>query len=232
MITSVIKNKILSIVSVFETSRTMPHYDALVVLADGPDERRQITYGKHQTTEFGKLPALLKEYITGGGHYGVAINRFLPQLGKGSGLSANSDFKKLLKLAGTDNIMRQVQDRFFDREFWEPAYRFFQAGGFTLPLSLLVIYDSYIHSGGVPAWLRNDFSEVPPARGGDEKAWVTAYVRSRDIWLEHHPKKVLRNTDYRTDCFLECIEQGNWDLTRRVTCKFNSDKPQNWLTIP
>jgi chitosanase len=60
--------------------------------------------------------------------------------------------------------------------------------------------------------LRDDFKEVPPARGGEEKDWITAYVRTRDRWLEEHAAYVLRNTDYRTECFLELIRRKDWSL--------------------
>lgn len=236
------KEKILSVTSVFETSRLMPHYDVITILRDGPKDqngkkRLQITYGKHQTTEFGNLKALIRMYIDSYGRYAREFRPYLSQIGV-TPLCTNKPFLYLLKMAGTDYIMHEVQDRFFDQYYWNPAYQFFLRNGFQLPLSMLVIYDSYIHSGGIPAWLRDDFSEVPPVKGGEEKAWTAAYVEARDLWLENHSDKVLRNTDYRTDCFIEAIEQGNWDLSKPLICKFNlEDKDgdgyeSGWITIP
>lgn len=231
MITPLIKKKIQEVVSVFETSSRKPLYDILVVLPDGPNRCRQITYGKHQTTEFGNLKALIKSYIASYGRYAKDFQPFLGMIGTRM-LCDNQQFKALLKLAGTDQQMHEVQDKFFDEVYWKPAERFFLQQGFTLNLSMLVIYDSYIHSGGIPAWLRDDFAQVPPAQGGDEKAWTRAYVTCRDYWLEHHENKILRNTDYRTDCMLEEIEQGNWDLSGELVCKFNQADKKNWITIP
>jgi hypothetical protein len=48
-----------------------------------------------------------------------------------------------------------------------------------LPLSMLVVYDSFIHSGSVPMFLRKRFIERPPANGGDEKKWIGSYVEVR-----------------------------------------------------
>lgn len=232
MITDKIKAKIQSVVSVFETSSLTPRYDILVVLNDGPGGSYQITYGKHQTTESGGLKTLLTMYCNEGGRYAHDLRSYLDHIGR-TPLYANVAFKQLLKLAGTDPVMHTCQDIFFDRHYWTPAYHFFEANGFTLPLSMLVIYDSYIHSGGVPSWLRDDFREVPPARGGNEKKWVAAYVATRDYWLEHHPSKILRGTDYRTDTLLDCICRDNWTLQKKVVCQFNEpDNPKAWITIP
>lgn len=233
MITDSIKKKIQTIVSVFETSSLEAKYDILVCLHDGPGKTKQITYGKHQTTEYGNLKALIQAYCNKkGSRYGKELENYLQFIGKHDHpLADNIQFKQLLKYAGTDHVMHEVQDEFFDRYYWDPAVGFFNQNKFTLPLSMAVIYDSYIHSGSVPSWLRDDFKEVPPVKGGDEKAWVNAYVNCRDYWLEHHPDKILRNTDYRTDTWQECIRDGNWDLSKAVTCKFNKADKSEWITV-
>jgi hypothetical protein len=71
-------------------------------------------------------------------------------------------FKNLLiQAAREDPIMCIAQDGFFDAEYYSQAYRFFEQNQFMLSLSLLVIYDSYIHSGGIPTFLRRRFGEFP-----------------------------------------------------------------------
>ena len=45
--------------------------------------------------------------------------------------------------------MRQTQDAFFDKVYFQPAKAWADAHGFTLPLSMLVIFDSFIHSGQI-----------------------------------------------------------------------------------
>lgn len=233
MIDPTIKKKIQDIVSVFETSSTKPLYDILVCLPDGPGGIRQITYGKHQTTEYGNLNALIKKYCeTAGARYAKDLQNYLQFIGKHDHpLADNLPFKQLLKLAGTDYVMHQVQDEFFDRYYWDPAVNFFETNRFSLALSMAVIYDSYIHSGGVPSWLRKRFTEKTPVNGGNEKEWISEYVYTRDNWLEHHEDKVLRNTDYRTDCWIEQIHTNNWDLKQPVTCKFNLSDKKHWITI-
>jgi hypothetical protein len=79
---------------------------------------------------------------------------------------------------------------------------------------MLVIYDSFIHSGSIRPELRSRFPEVPPAQGGNEQEWIRQYVDVRDSWLRNHPNPVLHATIYRTRTFKDEIARGNWDLTQ------------------
>jgi len=230
MITDAIKRKIKQIISVFETSSLNPKYGQVTVLPDGPGGVKQITYGAHQTTENSHLKELLTNYVNGRGKYAADIRPYLPKVGKYV-LHSSETFKSLLRLAGNDELMQDLQESLFEKRYWLPAYQFFTVNGFVLPLSMAVIYDSYIHSGGLPSWLRNKFAEVPPAKGGDEKAYINAYVNARDQWLEEHTNKILRNTDYRTDVWKEQILNCNWNLASPVVVKFNSTKQNSWITI-
>ena len=56
------------------------------------------------------------------------------------------------------------------------------------------------------------FAEKKPSDGGDEKAWIEAYLDARRDWLATHSNSVLRNTVYRCDCYLHEIGRNNWDL--------------------
>lgn len=233
MITEQIKKKIQTIVNVFETSSLKPRYDILIVANDGPGKSRQISFGKQQCTESGNLKALVQSYCNRkDSRYGHELQNYLQFIGKHDHpLADNQQFKQLLKYAGTDHVMHEVQDAFFDQYYWRPALNFFSINLFTLPLSMAIIYDSYIHSGGIPVWLRDDFKEPTPLRNGDEKKWISDYVNARDYWLEHHSNKILRNTDYRTDCWQECIKDDNWYLLKPVTVKFNMKDKGDWITV-
>lgn len=216
MITAQQKTKILQIVNVFETGTIHGEYDQVVVYNDGKNNSRQITYGRSQTTEQGNLKSLIEMYIQKNGVFSADFQNYISKIGK-TPLCDDKDFKSLLrKAAREDVIMRTAQDDFFDLIYYMPAVHFFEGNGFTLALSLLVIYDSQIHSGGVPAFLRNRFSETPPIKGGDEKAWIKAYTKARHEWLSTHPKKLLQATKYRTQCFLTQIKNDNWDLSLPV----------------
>ena len=214
MITEPLKQLIQSVINVFETGRPEGKYDSLVVMADGKNKSRQITYGRSQTTEQGNLKKLMEMYVSRGGTFSTQLAPYLDRIGE-EPLADDAAFKNFLQQAARqDPLMKMSQDEFFDVTYYTPALGFFDTNGFTLPLALLVIYDSYIHSGGIRDFLRNRFPEVVPSRGGDEKAWVGAYVRVRHDWLANHENELLRKTIYRTQCFKDLIAAGNWNLDK------------------
>ena len=222
MMSPQVKNKIEDIVNVFESGSTNGNYATLVKYKDYSDPSTgtnivQITYGKSQTTEFGNLKGLLKMYVDANGQYVQKLLPYLNRLGKKPSLCSDKNFCDTLVAAGrNDPLMRTCQDEFFDSYYFLPAYSWFKQMGFTLPLSLLVIYDSEIHSGGIPDFLRKRFVEKPPVKGGNEKVWIKQYVDVRHEWLKTHPKKILQKTVYRTQCFKTQIQNDNWDLMQPV----------------
>ena len=208
-----IKNKIQKIVNVFESGSPEGDYGCISLYEDGPNGIRQITYGKSQTTEWGNLNALINLYIKNEGNIAEKFEPYCEKIGRRS-LVSDKAFIALLKEASKDPIMRKTQDQFFDIHYWEPAKTWFTKNGFKLNLSMLVIYDSFIHSGSILKFLRNRFSEVTPALGGDEKEWIKAYVQVRHDWLKGHSNKILTKTIYRTQNFLDAIKKDDWDLSQ------------------
>ncbi|WP_395053203.1 chitosanase [Flavobacterium sp.] len=216
MITATQKSKILQVVNVFETGTKQGKYDMLVIYADGSNNSRQITYGRSQTTEQGNLKALLQLYIVKNGKFAVQFQPFIKDICKKS-LVDNVAFKNLLRQsARQDVIMQQSQDEFFDKLYYQPAQHFFEKNLFKNALSMLVIYDNYIHSGSIPAFLRERFPENIPLNGGDEKKWIKQYVDTRHNWLANHSRKILQKTIYRTNCFKNLIASSNWDLSKVI----------------
>jgi chitosanase len=223
------KNTILSVVNVFETGTASGKYDKISVYRDGPvvDGKRvyQITYGRAQTTEFGNLKRLIEQYISRNGRYGSQFQPFLNKIGRHPSLRSNTLFRELLKKSAIDDvIMKTVQDDFFDLYYYQPANVWFDGFGFTEALSLLVIYDSFIHSGRIREDLRQKFSERPPKFGGNERTWIEQYVNVRHQWLSTHTNEILRATVYRTNCFKKEIKKNNWDLAQPINA--------NGITIP
>ena len=214
MITESNKRLIERIVNVFETGTPEGKYSQITILADGKNGSRQITYGRSQTTEQGNLAKLIEMYIRNNGTFAEQFSKYIDKIGK-QPLVDNKTFKDLLRSAGKeDEIMRSTQDEFFDLAYYKPAYEFFATNAFELPLGLLVIYDSYIHSGSIPQFLRKRFGEYPPAKGGDEKKWITSYVDVRHQWLKYHTNPILQRTIYRTQCFKDQITGDNWQLDK------------------
>lgn len=217
MITANQKLKITQVINVFETGSKSGKYDSLVVYTDGKNNSRQITFGRSQTTEQGNLKTLLQLYVSKNGKFAENFKPFITDLGK-KPLHDNLNFKNLLrKSAREDEIMRTSQDEFFDKLYYQPALHFFEKNQFKEALSLLVIYDSFIHSGSVPAFLRERFAENIPLNGGNEKKWMQQYVETRHSWLENHSRLILRKTIYRTQCFKNQIKSDNWNLSKEIT---------------
>ena len=202
------------IINVFETGTTTGDYSKITIFHDGPGKIRQITYGRSQTTEYGNLKRLVKDYATAGGTLSHELGHFAERVGT-TPLTDDAEFKNLLKRAGReDPIMKKTQDAFFDAVYFKPAMKWADEHKFTKPLSALVIYDSFIHSGSIRKDIRSRFPESPPSSGGNEKAWITAYVNARHDWLANHSNPVVHPTIYRTECFKREIQRGNWDLSK------------------
>jgi chitosanase len=208
-----IKTKIQKIVNVFESGTPDGDYGCISLYEDGPNGIKQITYGKSQTTEWGNLPSLIKLYIENSGKLSLHFVEYVAgDLGRVS-LVNDKSFISLLKEASKDPIMRESQDSFFDTHYWEPAKKWFDKNGFKSNLSMLVIYDSFIHSGSILKFLRERFSEKVPVNGGNEQDWILAYCKARLNWLKNHSNPILRKTTYRVNDFLTAIEKEDWDLS-------------------
>jgi chitosanase len=200
------------VINVFETGRIRGRYGAISIFKDGPNRIRQITYGRAQTTEYGNLRELVQMYVDAGGMFADRLRPYVARIGV-TALVDDDAFKTLLRRAGDeDRIMAQTQDAFFEKRYFQPAKSWAEQHGFTRALSMLVIYDSFIHSGTIHRFLRERFSERPPSSGGREEEWIRQYVDVRHAWLKFHSNPVLRPTVYRTRDLKREIDRGNWDL--------------------
>ncbi len=201
------------LINTIETGRPDGDYGAISIYADGPHNMRQVTYGRAQTTEYGNLRKLVQMYVAAGGMFSRDLSPYADLIGSRP-LTEDQTFRNLLRAAGRqDQVMRRIQDQFFEQTYFLPAMRWADDNGLTRALSMLVVYDSYIHSGGILWFLRQRFAESPPARGGSEEKWISEYVRVRHQWLAGHERLILRKTIYRTQAFQEQIQAGNWDLS-------------------
>lgn len=210
-----VHDRCVQVLNVFETGNPNGDYSNVSVYKDGGGGAyRQITYGASQTTQDGNLDKLLYKYLDSNPtnqEAAAIISEYTPTK-KDRSLVNNKQFIQALKDAGKDPVMQTCQDEFFDEAYFVPAYKWFRENGFKLPLSMLVIYDSFIHSGGILSFLRKRFAEVPPVKGGDEKQWIKAYVNTRSNWLANHSNKILRNTVYRMKTMQTLINSGDWNL--------------------
>jgi len=213
------KLKALAIVSIFETSKPFGSYAACVVLNDGAG----VSYGIAQFTHrSGSLWEVVDRYLNAGGQIGREVLAAAIPLLKRSNvaviekLASDSRFKKALIAAAVTREMKEAQHFVASTRYLRPAIDICTRMGFTLPLSLAVVYDSVVHGSWerIAARVQQAFQPVDRTQArkhaADEKAGITEYVRKRHIWLTAIVR--LRGTTYRTRFFLNQIATGNWDL--------------------
>ena len=208
MITATQARTVEAIVNLFETGQVLGDYGQVTVLAG---DTGHLTFGRSQTTlGSGNLEKLLQRYCdNAGARFGRRLATFLPQVAaRDTALDDHGRLHNLLRATADDPVMRDVQDQFFDQEYFQPAMRTADRQGITLPLGTAVVYDSFVH--GSWAKIRDRVQGTPASRG--EKAWVADYVAARRNWLATHPRSDLRATVYRMDSFLRLIELGAWGL--------------------
>lgn len=205
------KDKMNSVINAFENSSKERNYTSVFTWNDGPNEKKQITLSVG-FTQAGNLQKVIQDYISNDGKHADELKKYN---WSDYSLAYNSRAIQALKEACKDPIMMKSQDKIFDEMYWIPAKRFFDRNGFTENLSMLVIFDSYLHSGSVPSWLRDDFKERPPAAGGRERVWINDYVNARHNWLWNKGGQ-LRTSSYRTRCFKEQIKNENWNLDKPI----------------
>ena len=206
------KALIKKILLAFEQSSTTIKYDAIYKYNDGPDDKKQITLS-FGITEYGNLKTLIKNYCFKNGKYTEEFTPYISKIGS-EALVNDSNFLQILKESCSEDIMKECQEQAYDDMYINPALAFCDKNKLVLPLSKLVICDSYLHSGSILTSLRNSFTESVPANGGNEKVWIESYCKARKNWLANHSRTILHNTVYRMDFMLDRIKKGDWELTQ------------------
>ncbi len=200
-----------AIVNIFETGTPYGDYSRVTLL---PGDTGHLTYGRSQTTlASGNLYLLIKSYCSStGAEFGDELSGFLQRLEE-IDLSLDSDlrFRRLLREAGNDPVMQEVQDGFFDRVYWNPAFRTAHSCGIKCELGVSVVYDSFIHGSWHRVKKLTD-QEAGPLEKIGETNWVAEYVLTRRNWLATHSNPLLHKTVYRMESFRQIITTQNWTL--------------------
>lgn len=207
------KQLMWKIIHVFENDNQSPNrdYSTIYIYADGPRDVRQVTLGAG-ITEYGNMKKLIRIYINDSGILANEFSSYVDKIGK-TPLVDDKAFRALLVRASKeDQIFRTAEDKILEDRYYAPAFKFFEAGGFSSPLSLAVILDSFVHSGSIPDFLRSRFPAKLPSKGGSENEWISQYLNVRRAWLAGHSRKILRGTVYRADFFISVLNKKNYDL--------------------
>lgn len=198
-----------AIVSIFESERP-GDYGAV---ARDPNDAGGLSYGKHQAAlTKGTLYRLLTQYCEAeGALHAAEFAPYMPKVKAGDrSLDTDKGIYALLKKAALDPVMQKVQDAFFNASYMKPALDKWKELGFTHALSAGVIYDSYIHSGGLNMAKRTIQRAGEPTPD-NEKEWIRAYVAVRKEWLTaNYPNTAVRMRTFETLTASE--DKRAWDL--------------------
>jgi chitosanase len=211
MLTDLQRRTAQAIVNVFETGRVLGDYGKVTLL---PGDTGHLTYGRSQTTlGSGNLYILVKAYCEApGAAVAGGLRGYLARLkAQDTTLDTNASLRSLLQSAGGDPVMREVQDRFFDRVYWQPSASACAALGATCALAAAVVYDGFVHGSFGLVRRKTDEAHGTLASVG-ERAWFGRYVAVRRAWLADHPNAALHATVYRMDAFKRLIDDAKWDL--------------------
>jgi chitosanase len=217
--------RIKNVLCVAEQGEQTIPYDKVEVMADGPDNKRQITLSIGFTQFGGNLGRVLEVYKERGGVLGESLGAYIGKM-KTSSIVNDDSFKAMLRKAGKeDPIMAKVQEDMFEKLYMRPAIAWGEDEGFKLPFSFLIICDSFLHSGSILGFLRSKFSEKTPTHGGREEVWITDYLDARHEWLKGHSNKLLRTSSYRTKYYMELLAMNDWQLDAYHTIAMNGVRP-------
>lgn len=200
-----------AIVNIFETGAVLGMYGQ-VTLIDG--DSGHLTFGRSQTTlATGNLARLIGTYCdNAGARFGPRLKPYLPAL-RDRDVSLDHDTKlhNLLRATADDPVMRDTQDAFFDRTYWDPAAGEAAAMGIRTPLGVATVYDSVVHGSWSRLRAMTDEQAGTIGKLG-EQGWIKAYIATRRSWLASHARPDLRPTVYRMDVLGGLANQDRWAL--------------------
>jgi chitosanase len=217
MLTDLQKRTAQAIINIFETGKVLGDYSNVTFVANDPGG---LTYGRSQTTlNSGNLFLLIKAYAEAeNADFAAELRAYLARLeAKDSRLNRDMNLRNLLREAGQDPVMQDVQDAFFDRVYWNPSVKFANDLGIQTALGVAVVYDSVIHGSWQRMRDRTLEKGTVPSLG--EQNWIKSYIDIRRDWLANHRNTLLQKTVYRMDAFKRLIADQKWDLPLPLTVR-------------
>ena len=219
---------IKAIVNLFETGEVLGDYGQVTLIAG---DTGHLTFGRSQTTlGSGNLDLLLQEYCgNAGARFGRRLTEALPQAkAKDTALDGDLKLHNVLRASADDPVMRDVQDTFFDKTYFDPAMKTAEGARIFTPLGKAVVYDSRVHG----AWklVRDRVDGTPETVG--EREWIHRYVEARRSWLATHSRPDLRKTVYRMDAFNRLIELDAWGLDLPLVVRGAEISPLTLAGLP
>jgi chitosanase len=209
------KKIIREILNCFEVGTPQTDYCSIYIYHDGPNNMRQITLGTGFVSgNNGTLWSVFREYQSLGGNNASKLISYQSRTNDPSLADDKTFINLIISTAKQDYKFRNAEDTIYDKLYWNRGQTWFDGNGFTMPLSMAVIQDSFLQSGSMPSFIIRKISEKLPIMGGEEKEWIKSYLTIREYWLAHHSRKILNGTVYRPNFFTKQIENDNWNLDK------------------
>jgi chitosanase len=211
VVTELQKKTAQAIVNIFETGSSLGNYGQVTLLAN---DSGHLTYGRAQTTLMsGNLHLLIKAYCENSeAQLASPLTEYLERLAnRNTSLDLDHRLRDLLREAGGDPAMHDVQDRFFDRVYWVPSMQASSSNGIGSALGTSIVYDSRIHGSWEKVRSLTTQQHGSPVDIGEED-WIGHYVDERRNWLANHSNSLLHRTVYRMDAFRQLINATSWSL--------------------
>jgi len=166
------------------------------------------------------------------------LAKFLPELEKlaksGSGSTKNlKGYVEAWKEAAKDSAFHQVQDEVSDEMYYRPAMAHAKTYGVKLALAECALYDCIIqHGDGDDGDSINAILKKTGHVSGDEKAWLTKFLKNRraDLMDPENPdtRDEWRQSVDRVDAMVTILNAGNTDMHGPIHVK----TPNHDATIP
>ena len=211
MLTTTQKKTAQAIVNIFETGSVLGDYGNVTVIRG---DTGHLTFGRSQTTlGSGNLLKLLQSYCDNpGARFAAKLSPYLARFAAGD-LTLDTDLHlhNILRATADDLVMRETQDQFFEKVYWQVAANSAAQFGITTPLGLAVVYDSIIQGSWKTIRDRTNIQSGSITALGEQR-WISAYVATRHQWLATHPRSDLRPTAYRMDAMQRLVDQDYWGL--------------------
>ena len=212
MLTELQKRAAQAIINVFETGDAQGDYGKVTLMKGDPGH---LTYGRSQTTlSSGNLYLLIKAYCDAeDAEFAESLSHYLPRLiRRDTTLDGETTLHSILRKAGNDPIMQDVQDAFFDRAYWNPSVTAADNLGIVTTLGTAVVYDSMVH-GSWRLMRDKTLTDCGTVAALGERQWIAKYINVRRNWLATHKTLILRKTVYRMDALFDLVQASNWDLS-------------------
>ncbi|PZT77489.1 MULTISPECIES: chitosanase [unclassified Streptomyces] len=165
---------------------------------------------------------------------GNALERFLPALRKVKGSDAHTGlgnpFTRAWAAAAGDARFRAAQDAERDDSYFDPAVRRARKDGLGT-LGQFVYYDAYVMHGEADADGTTGFRTIssraladarPPAQGGDERAYLDAFLDSRVAAIREEPSH--SDTSRVETAQRVFLRRGNLELDPPLDWKVYGDR--------